>query len=1099
MSQKLIFRTHDQKYSVDWFSGDPGVPGYWISTAPGGSYSDTKPFVDSTPPQITETGKTLKRNKQRVVDTCFGPVAHWSTGRWKFEGHVQGADLDDCREKFRVLQRITTSYRWELVYNSGGVNEDDRIYDCLPVANSPSLFPLITWEDSEYQVNLDIEFLPYIRYDGWDLPENLVMDPHMCEDWNNDGYVNSFSEFHDVAGNQVSASVDPDGGQKIQVLQFAGAAGGQGVEPSAGPYACAYGDVITLQASLKSQAAAGDGYYLVDGYLTGISGGYQTMGINIGNDCNFNTAYPAYYAADLPFIAGSLTHVRVAMADYRDGTALGQGVGNMRQLALDAIAAGLNVVYGITKWDSTPALTIAEISSGGDYWNAVLAEAAWAQANLTAGKFEFQLGNELDMQLASPTDANRDALRTQVRALATAVKALAGWTAPVSYAEAAYSTFLGPDTHERAAGWALDNTIGALDYLSINIYGDNASVELNGYKSFLDTILNTSFAAKVYISEWNVDTGALNGSTGSDYQALLKSLRNLNAVSRMYHFTWRMGGDAFAVKHADGTLQPWWDTITCPPTVIARDITGATDWTHYWSEGIAIPVGCTAITPRAFINGSNAGNGSGALSVRDFYLAKTSINLSTGRALLHGNDGAPVNYGSNYSTSPAHVKISNLPGSGPAQLLVKHQAAQVLTSPPRYLLGAAGEFDLPIGQLVGSPLFRGYIWKFTDIADAYALGGLCSAAQAPNGELKIKLGHMSGRFLIWLRIKSSSTTAATDTFQINLYPNPDMAGEVFSTMPQKPMTAVGKWQEDCFGEIDLPYGSNPNWDWLTGDIVPSNSLGIKSNGGDGNWWADRLIIAPLNNGSQRFDPVPLLYSSEHQAVVYDGVSFESDVYLERRNFTATNFSSSAYSPYFATRNDSLSGLVSMNMSDVPADAVFSALSNSVVLYQNNSPLRVFSTWQYDFYWASIADYQASLGSTTMEDIPAGSAWGAISNGVTLNTDGYPVRKWNMPAGIEAFAAQVTVNGVLQNISVGAYSSPLAFTGAWTPTTFMFPFEATLPKSNSVSPNNPDMINVEPDIDNWLVSVAEVNVNDANQDYAPAAQKLFFRVVPRVQE
>ena len=135
----------------------------------------------------------------------------------------------------------------------------------------------------------------------------------------------------------------------------------------------------------------------------------------------------------------------------------------------------------------------------------------------------------------------------------------------------------------------------------------------------------------------------------------------------------------------------------------------------------------------------------------------------------------------------------------------------------------------------------------------------------------------------------------------------------------------------------------------------------------------------------------------------------------------------------------------------------------------------------------------------MEDIPAGSAWGAISNGVTLNTDGYPVRKWNMPAGIEAFAAQVTVNGVLQNISVGAYSSPLAFTGAWTPTTFMFPFEATLPKSNSVSPNNPDMINVEPDIDNWLVSVAEVNVNDANQDYAPAAQKLFFRVVPRVQE
>ena len=894
MSPKIIFRTRDQQYTVDWLATEKfSDPGYWIKASPGStSFTPGKAAIETTPPQITETGKTLKRNKQRVVDTCFGPVAHWSTGRWKFEGHVQGADMDDCREKFRILQKITLSYRWEMVYNSGGINEDDRIYDCLPVANSPSLYPFITWDDFDFQVNLDIEFLPYIRYAGYDLPENLVIDPHMCEDWNNDGLVNSFSEFHDVAGNIFALSVDPDGAQQIQVLQFAGAAGGQGVEPTAGPYSCTYGDIITLQAFLKSQAATGDGYYLVDGYLTGISGGYQTMGINIGNDCNLDTPYPAYYATDLPFIAGSTSHVRIAMADYRDGIALGQGMGNMRQLALDAIAAGLNVVYGITKWDATPALTIAEISPGGDYWTAILAEAAWAKAHLTAGKFEFSLGNELDQQLASPTDGNRDALRAQIRALATAVKAIAGWAAPVSYAEAAYSSFLGPDTHERAAGWALDNTIGSLDFLSLNCYADEASTELTGYKSFLDEVLATSFAANVYVSEWNTGDGTLNGSTGADYQALIRSVRNLSAVARMYHFTWRMAGDTFAVKHADGTLQPWWDTITCPPTVIARGITAATDWTHYWSEGIAVPVGCTAIALRAFVQGSNAGNGSGTISIRDFYIAKTPIDLSTGQALLHGNDGAPVNYGSNYSTSPAHVKISNLPGTGPAQLLLKHQLDEILTAPVRYAIGAAGEYDRSINQLISAPLFRGYIWKFTDINNgpAGAVGGTCSAAQAAGGELKIGLGNMSGRFLVFLRLQSSSATASTDTFQLNIYPNPDMAGDESSTIPQAPMAVANKWQGDCFGDIDLPFDRDTDWDYLGVDIAPGNSLGIKSNGGSGNWWVDHLILMALNNGSSRFDPVPLLYTDERQAVISDGVSYEPGVNVERRNMSPVDFS-----------------------------------------------------------------------------------------------------------------------------------------------------------------------------------------------------------------
>ena len=135
--------------------------------------------------------------------------------------------------------------------------------------------------------------------------------------------------------------------------------------------------------------------------------------------------------------------------------------------------------------------------------------------------------------------------------------------------------------------------------------------------------------------------------------------------------------------------------------------------------------------------------------------------------------------------------------------------------------------------------------------------------------------------------------------------------------------------------------------------------------------------------------------------------------------------------------------------------------------------------EYNWSWLSFGDYEQNIIAVNFSNVPAGSTFTYV-----------------FPAGMSYIN---TIPGtMIQRFQTDGIH--MSFSGTWTPPdAFPFAFEATVPKGNLTSPNDPDLITADPDIDNWMVAVAEQNVNDANQDYAPGPQKIFIRVVPRIQE
>lgn len=256
MTKKLIFRTLDQTVSIDWLAGgDIDTPGYWIRA--------NQEAIKFGSPQMTETGKTAKRNGEPLTNTCFGAGAHWTTRIVEFEGHIKGSSRDDLRSRYRTLYQILTSSWWEIVHNGGGATEQDRYYDCMMTVEIPPV-ETITWEQNDYKLSFRVEARPYARGAAVVLPRNYVIDPGMYVDFSGGGLPASFALFKSGTPTYTIAQIKDGNDIYWTKIQVSAGAAGDGVGIVQSGIACVAGDVISSRIEYKSDAATGGCSYVIE-------------------------------------------------------------------------------------------------------------------------------------------------------------------------------------------------------------------------------------------------------------------------------------------------------------------------------------------------------------------------------------------------------------------------------------------------------------------------------------------------------------------------------------------------------------------------------------------------------------------------------------------------------------------------------------------------------------------------------------------------------------------------------------------------------------------------------------------------------------------
>jgi exo-beta-1,3-glucanase (GH17 family) len=206
---------------------------------------------------------------------------------------------------------------------------------------------------------------------------------------------------------------------------------------------------------------------------------YPWLGINYANGLNGYVptgGYPSGQAnQDLQYIRQHLaSRVRIAMPDWNFPA---NQINQLHQVALDAMAKGFHVAWGVTSTN-----TLLTTSNWPQYQAAVLAQAAWAQS---VGLHCFFVGNELDSKHdGTLTDAQQ---RTRLRSLATAVKS-SGYSGEVTLSVA----------QDKIAPWYSEG-LGGLDSLGLDLYVQTEAT----FVSLLNAhVANLGSAA--YLAEWNI-------------------------------------------------------------------------------------------------------------------------------------------------------------------------------------------------------------------------------------------------------------------------------------------------------------------------------------------------------------------------------------------------------------------------------------------------------------------------------------------------------------------------------------------------------------------------------------------------------------------
>lgn len=217
--------------------------------------------------------------------------------------------------------------------------------------------------------------------------------------------------------------------------------------------------------------------------------------------------------------------------------------------------AGFYVIFGLS-WNT---VNTAQMQA---YRDAVVAEAAYCQANSICD--EFTIGNEFETHITdgTPSLTIRDWVRTT---LANDVKAV--FTGKVVYAvEASYD-----GATSGSLMWATEGK-GSLDLISLNTYGAWIG-ELRyspGYRLAIPPMISKFGVNGWYISEFNVD-----GGSGFDIMPDHRRVRELASfiqymrekrVSRAYMFQDRGFKDSdsnnqFQMRYSDGSFRGLWRVL----------------------------------------------------------------------------------------------------------------------------------------------------------------------------------------------------------------------------------------------------------------------------------------------------------------------------------------------------------------------------------------------------------------------------------------------------------------------------------------------------------------------------------------------------------
>jgi hypothetical protein len=410
--------------------------------------------------------------------------------------------------------------------------------------------------------------------------------------------------------------------------------------------------------ALAETAAHASATYLP---ITAASPIWSGLGMNMGSNLNFTTAYPtAQVTADLAFLkASGFTSIRVALSDYADAG----GITNTQALALAAKAAGFSVTYGVAC-----AGTLTSVNMPGAYQTAVYAQAAWAKAN---GIDEFQVGNEMENHRdGTLTDQQ---VRTWVRAAATYIKGTVGFTGKVSYA-------VGQGFSNKSAGWVSDPGLGGLDYLGINVYGDDFLNSNSNFEYYIDQLLTVYTTAQLYVSEFNIyyTWSVITLSQQEIFDQVGQRFAAIKSrVLRANFFCWRYASDYFSAKRTDGTMAPFWPILTgaipwAAPSTPRRKtfgIDGITTGTNNALTANTMYVGQTFISDPCLLTGVSFYNGgtiNGNVIVALYDKAGTLVASSASTAQAGSFGVQRVAFSSTYLAAGGIYYLAVIPSSSTA-------------------------------------------------------------------------------------------------------------------------------------------------------------------------------------------------------------------------------------------------------------------------------------------------------------------------------------------------------------------------------------------------------------------------------------------------
>lgn len=212
------------------------------------------------------------------------------------------------------------------------------------------------------------------------------------------------------------------------------------------------------------------------------------------------------------------------------------------------VSKGFKVLWGLS---SGITLTAANWS---DYSDAILAAAAWAEAN---GIYEFQIGNELEGKVDGTTLTVGD-LITNLKTLATAVQAV------YTIGKVSYATY----TYNNLQLWKAAGK-GDLDILALNWYQDN------NFRVFKNVITEyyTSFGEDSYLTEFSLSYRNIDYYTSDEkeqerqMQEIIGFLKGLG-MKRAYFFRFYDDTLNFGVLKADGvTFRQMWNVFKNTNTI----------------------------------------------------------------------------------------------------------------------------------------------------------------------------------------------------------------------------------------------------------------------------------------------------------------------------------------------------------------------------------------------------------------------------------------------------------------------------------------------------------------------------------------------------